>query len=174
MEKTSSPTSCANNAFISNFLGFSAYISNTTNKADGTLCFRDINYNRDTIPNPVNISCPTIDTSSTTTTGLVLHILMDIPSCQDSGMYGTDCSTTFPDRCLSGLCNLEDGICFDCIAGYKGQSCDEDIKYNNPNKPKDTNYTRVTMPIPVNIACPYHRGCVSTSTEFRTGTQCAM
>lgn len=40
-------------------------------------------------------------------------------------MYGTDCSTTFPDRCLSGLCNLEDGICFDCIAGYKGQSCDE-------------------------------------------------
>ena len=40
------------------FLGFSVYISNTTNKEDGVLCFRDTNYTRATIPNPVNISCP--------------------------------------------------------------------------------------------------------------------
>ena len=40
------------------FLGFSVYISNTTNKEDGVLCFRDTNYTRATIPNPVNITCP--------------------------------------------------------------------------------------------------------------------
>ena len=40
------------------FLGFSVYISNTTNKEDGVLCFRDTKYTRATIPNPVNISCP--------------------------------------------------------------------------------------------------------------------
>ena len=39
-------------------LGFSVYISNTTNKVDGVLCFRDTNYTRATIPNPVNITCP--------------------------------------------------------------------------------------------------------------------
>nr|XP_022304886.1 uncharacterized protein LOC111111958 [Crassostrea virginica] len=39
-------------------LGFSVYISNTTNKEDGVLCFRDTNYTRATIPNPANISCP--------------------------------------------------------------------------------------------------------------------
>ena len=39
------------------FLGFSIYISNTTNKKDGVLCFRDTNYTRATLPNPVNISC---------------------------------------------------------------------------------------------------------------------
>ena len=39
------------------FLGFSIYISNTTNKKDGVLCFKDTNYTRATIPNPVNISC---------------------------------------------------------------------------------------------------------------------
>ena len=39
-------------------LGFSVYISKTTNKEDGVLCFRDINYTRATKPNPVNISCP--------------------------------------------------------------------------------------------------------------------
>nr|XP_022307862.1 uncharacterized protein LOC111113863 [Crassostrea virginica] len=37
------------------FLGFSVYISNTTNKEDGVLCFRDT---RATITNPVNITCP--------------------------------------------------------------------------------------------------------------------
>ena len=41
-----------------NFLGFSVYISNTTNKEGGVLCFRDTNYTRSTIPNPVNITCP--------------------------------------------------------------------------------------------------------------------
>ena len=34
------------------------YISNTTNKEDGVLCFRDTVYTPATIPNPVNITCP--------------------------------------------------------------------------------------------------------------------
>ena len=40
------------------FLGYSVYVSPTKNKEDGVLCFRDTNYTRSTIPNPVNISCP--------------------------------------------------------------------------------------------------------------------
>ena len=40
------------------FLGFSLYVSNTTNKEDGVLCFKDTNYTRATIPNPINITCP--------------------------------------------------------------------------------------------------------------------
>ena len=40
------------------FLGFSLYISNTTNKKDRVLCFRDTHYTPATIPNPVNITCP--------------------------------------------------------------------------------------------------------------------
>ena len=38
-------------------LGFSLYVSNTTNKEEGVLCFRDRNYTRATVPNPVNITC---------------------------------------------------------------------------------------------------------------------
>ena len=48
----------ASNDYAGRFLGFSVYISNTTNKEDGVLCFRDTNYTRTTIPNPVNITCP--------------------------------------------------------------------------------------------------------------------
>ena len=40
------------------FLGFSVFISNSTNKEDEVLCFRDTNYSTATIPNPVNIICP--------------------------------------------------------------------------------------------------------------------
>ena len=46
-----------NNVQTSRFLGFSVYISNTTNKEDGILCFRDTTYTRATIPNPTNITC---------------------------------------------------------------------------------------------------------------------
>ena len=50
--------SVANNAFTAYFLGFSVYLSNTTNKEEGVLCFKDAIYTRATIPNPVQISCP--------------------------------------------------------------------------------------------------------------------
>lgn len=46
-----------NNTIASLFLGFSVYISNTTTKEDGALCFKDIVYTKETIPNPLNISC---------------------------------------------------------------------------------------------------------------------
>ena len=48
----------ADNSYTGRFLGFSVYISNATNTEDGVLCFRDTNYTRATIPNPVNITCP--------------------------------------------------------------------------------------------------------------------
>ena len=47
-----------NNDYTGYFLGFSVYISNTTNKEDGVLCFSYTNYTNATIPNPVNITCP--------------------------------------------------------------------------------------------------------------------
>ena len=40
------------------FLGFSLYISNTTDKSQGTLCYKDSNYTKNTIPPVVNITCP--------------------------------------------------------------------------------------------------------------------
>ena len=43
---------------LGTFLGFSLYISNTTDKSQGTLCFKDSNYSSSTIPPVVNITCP--------------------------------------------------------------------------------------------------------------------
>lgn len=45
-----------NNA-TSSFLGFSLYISNTTNTFQGTLCFKDDYFNRSTIPAVFTTTC---------------------------------------------------------------------------------------------------------------------
>ena len=43
--------------YTGRFLGFSVYISNTTNKEDGVPCFEDNRYTRDSIPNNLTITC---------------------------------------------------------------------------------------------------------------------
>eukprot|EP00105_Crassostrea_gigas_P023905 XP_011443952.1 PREDICTED: uncharacterized protein LOC105339873 [Crassostrea gigas] len=48
-----------NNFYTSRFLGFSVYVSNTTCKVEGVLCFRDTIYTMTTIPNKMNITCVT-------------------------------------------------------------------------------------------------------------------
>lgn len=47
-----------NSVYVSRFLGFSLYVSNTTKKEDGILCFHDTAYNAGSIPSSMNISCP--------------------------------------------------------------------------------------------------------------------
>lgn len=39
------------------FLGFSVYVSNTTNRLQGTLCFKDKNFSASTIPAVFNTTC---------------------------------------------------------------------------------------------------------------------
>lgn len=45
------------NIFAGHLLGFSTYISNTTDKEDGFLCFKDTNFTKSTIPNSIRIPC---------------------------------------------------------------------------------------------------------------------
>ncbi|XP_062596112.1 uncharacterized protein LOC134257523 [Saccostrea cucullata] len=46
------------NGYTARFLGFYVYISNTTSRHDGHLCFHDTMYTNATIPAVVNITCP--------------------------------------------------------------------------------------------------------------------
>ena len=45
------------NGFTSRFLGFSLYVSNTTEKSNGILCFKDTNFTLSTIPAVFNTTC---------------------------------------------------------------------------------------------------------------------
>ena len=46
------------NHYADRFLGFSLYVSNTTDKLEGTLCYKDTEFNRTTIPAVFNTTCP--------------------------------------------------------------------------------------------------------------------
>ena len=45
------------NAFAKEFLGFSIYVSNTTERSHGKLCFKDTNFTLKTIPAVFNTTC---------------------------------------------------------------------------------------------------------------------
>lgn len=45
------------NKWISSFLGFSLYVSNSTDRLNGKLCFKDIKFNKNTIPEVFNTTC---------------------------------------------------------------------------------------------------------------------
>lgn len=69
----------ANSGFSARFLGFSVFISNTTSREDGILCFKDTNFTRTTIPESITIACPYYGRYVIfTTTEPTLHTLLDI------------------------------------------------------------------------------------------------
>ncbi|XP_065932842.1 uncharacterized protein [Magallana gigas] len=48
----------SSNFYTSVYLGFSVYVSNTTDRLQGTLCYKDDNFTRDTIPAVFTTICP--------------------------------------------------------------------------------------------------------------------
>ncbi|XP_022309666.2 uncharacterized protein LOC111115276 [Crassostrea virginica] len=120
-------------------LGFSVYISNTTKKEDGVLCFKDTIYTRATIPNPIIVTCPyhgryVIYYNERTNppypddySGHAANDLCEVQvyGCPTQGVYGANCSIPCPHNCQEGRCSIKEGTCLGCVVGYTGHTCEE-------------------------------------------------
>ncbi|XP_078320877.1 uncharacterized protein LOC144621465 isoform X1 [Crassostrea virginica] len=137
--RTENMTWDGNNEYAGRFLGFSVYISNTTSKEDGILCFKDTSYNRSTIPNPTNITCiqhgqyvifynnrthsPFPEGYSTYAYNDICEV--EVYGCSNSGFYGETCSIPCPQNCQERHCDIVTGACLGCVVGFRGDNCDE-------------------------------------------------
>eukprot|EP00105_Crassostrea_gigas_P012979 XP_011429155.1 PREDICTED: cell death abnormality protein 1-like isoform X2 [Crassostrea gigas] len=129
-----------NNGYTARFLGFSVYVSNSTDKDDGTLCFKDTSYTRDTIPNPTNITCVTHGryiiyynnrTNPPYPAGYDPYAYnelceVEVYGCPEPGYNGEDCSSPCSENCQEGHCDIVNKTCWGCVAGYIGSQCIEE------------------------------------------------
>ncbi|XP_078327342.1 receptor-type tyrosine-protein phosphatase alpha-like isoform X1 [Crassostrea virginica] len=132
------------NGFTARFLGFSVYVSNTTNKSEGVLCFQDNNYTLDTIPEVFNTTCAvhgqyviyyneqkTGDRYINFTGSLFAFnelCELEVYGCSTPGFYGLSCNTSCPDpNCR--YCHIENGACQGCQPGYQGHRCELECPY---------------------------------------------
>ncbi|XP_065942508.1 uncharacterized protein [Magallana gigas] len=128
----------ASNDLTRNFLGFSLYVSNTTNKLHGTLCFKDTNFTLDTIPAVFTTICPVYGqyviyynerlTSVTYPEYYSFSVgnnlcEVEVYGCPVAGCYGSTDSFPCPDvNCH--YCHKETGTCQMCQPGYIGPRCE--------------------------------------------------
>nr|XP_034322583.1 uncharacterized protein LOC105338080 [Crassostrea gigas] len=129
------------NKFISRMAGFFLYVSNTTLKKDGHLCFHEIQtapgtplpdqkincsvlgryviYYNDRLP---NITYPSYYSQS------AFNELCEVEVYGCNRTFGDNCSNHCPFNCLYGQCHLLTGQCYSCVPGYQGQDCNQECE----------------------------------------------
>uniref|UniRef100_A0A8W8NVB3 EGF-like domain-containing protein n=1 Tax=Magallana gigas TaxID=29159 RepID=A0A8W8NVB3_MAGGI len=126
------------NYYTGFFLGFSVYVSNSTYRQQGTLCYKDSNFTLETIPAVVNVVCPVHGqyviyynerlTEISYPESYKLYAEnnvceIEVYGCPVTGCFGSNNSLPCLDvNCQ--YCHKETGTCQMCKPGYKGQTCE--------------------------------------------------
>ncbi|XP_069126703.1 receptor-type tyrosine-protein phosphatase alpha-like isoform X2 [Argopecten irradians] len=149
------------------FAGYSLYVSNTTNQAQGFLCYKD----NSTLAQNVNINpthqCPSVAQY------VIVHNQVNNPKYdwQDNfatlelcevqvmgcpvGKYGSgNCDHTCSVDCFGGNCNSVSGFCFYCFDGKYGNDC------------------QLTCSANCNKSCEKDSGQCDACTAGKTGVSC--
>nr|XP_034322597.1 protein draper-like [Crassostrea gigas] len=126
------------NWLIQYFLGFSVYVSNTTDRLQGTLCYNDDNFTALTIPAVFTTTCPVHGQyviyynerlpGVTYPNEYFKYVASDlceleVYGCPATGCYGSNNILPCPDvNCQ--YCHIETGTCHGCKPGYQDYRCE--------------------------------------------------
>ncbi|XP_052686889.1 multiple epidermal growth factor-like domains protein 10 [Crassostrea angulata] len=119
------------------FAGFSLYVSNTTDRNDGFLCY---NNGPELPPLDFNTNCLTYGqyvifynervNGTTYPLGYEINSVftelceVTVTGCSSSGVYGKNCEAC-PYNCQGHRCDIINGTCFICTPGWLGPHCDK-------------------------------------------------
>ncbi|XP_056019839.1 multiple epidermal growth factor-like domains protein 10 [Ostrea edulis] len=120
------------------FAGFSLYISNTTIKEDGYLCYKNgpelptldfsttcVKHGRYVIFYNERLDGTTYPTGYQITTVYTELCEVTVTGCKESGVYGYNCDVPCLNNCQELRCDIVNGTCVGCTAGWVGEFCNK-------------------------------------------------
>nr|XP_022311229.1 multiple epidermal growth factor-like domains protein 10 [Crassostrea virginica] len=123
--------------------GFFLYVSNTTSKENGHLCFHEIQTVNSTPSADQKINCPVhgryviyynerlpgVDYPSYYSEFAFYELCeLEVYGCRQVGVYGLDCNKPCPVNCQERRCVINTGHCLGCLSGYQGLTCSQVCK----------------------------------------------
>ncbi|XP_056017456.1 receptor-type tyrosine-protein phosphatase epsilon-like [Ostrea edulis] len=118
------------------FAGFSLYVSNTTIKEDGYLCYKNgpelptldfsttcVKHGRYVIFYNERLDGTTYPTGYEIETFFTELCEVIVTGCKESGVYGYNCDLPCPNNCQELRCDIINGTCWGCTAGWLGEFC---------------------------------------------------
>ncbi|XP_061192648.1 multiple epidermal growth factor-like domains protein 10 [Saccostrea echinata] len=120
--------------------GFSMYISNTSRKEDGYLCYEDlptlglpdlnfgtrcIKYGRFVIFYNERLGQKSYSSSRYENPALTELCDVVVRGCYQTGVYGYSCNINCPINCQGRRCDIVNGYCLGCTEGWSGSKCNQ-------------------------------------------------
>ncbi|XP_056017443.1 multiple epidermal growth factor-like domains protein 10 [Ostrea edulis] len=120
------------------FAGFSLYVSNTTIKEDGYLCYKNgqdlpsldfsttcVKHGRYVIFYNERLDGTTYPTGYETSQVYTELCEVTVTGCKESGVFGYNCNLPCPNNCQKSRCDIVSGKCLGCTAGWVGDFCNK-------------------------------------------------
>lgn len=127
-------------AHTSRMAGYFLYVSNTTSKEDGHLCFHEIQTVNRTPSEDQIINCSIHGryviyynernrghTYPSFYSEYAYNDLCEVEvyGCRKNGYFGDTCTLQCPPNCQERRCDIHTGHCLGCLPGYQGPSCNK-------------------------------------------------